>query len=250
MPSVGWLAGALLVGVVMLARRPHRATDRLHRVLEDTTSAAPSAPPASGAGLSDRWVRGASALAGVGLVVLFPSWTSLVVALLIGGLGPFLLNRFEPGSVRRRRERAERDLPLALDLLAACLSSGASFAASARMVALALDGPLALELRTVAVHLELGADPAVVWPTLGPGERMNRVGVAIARACESGAASASSLSRMADDQRARVRREGEAAARRVAVRVAAPLGLCFLPAFVLLAIVPAVLGALTPLVAP
>jgi tight adherence protein B len=64
-----------------------------------------------------------------------------------------------------------------------------------------------------------------------------------------GAAPAVALAQAADAARQERRRRGEAAAREVAVSVVGPLGLCFLPAFVLLGIVPAVLGALGPVLA-
>jgi len=177
-----------------------------------------------------------------------PWIVGLVLGVAIALLGPVALGRLEFRHIRLRRSRVRRDLALMLDLFAACLSSGAPVAVAARSVADALQGPLADDLRAIAVRLDLGADPSVVWRGFGGDDRTRRIGLALARGSLSGTASSSAMSAMADDQRSVVRREGEAAARRVAVRVAAPLGLCFLPAFVLLAIVPAVLGALGPLV--
>ena len=55
------------------------------------------------------------------------------------------------------------------------------------------------------------------------------------------------LDRLAVDARAARRRLGEAEARRLPVRLTFPLVSCTLPSFVLLAIAPAVLGALSTL---
>ena len=55
------------------------------------------------------------------------------------------------------------------------------------------------------------------------------------------------LDRLAAEARAARRRAGEAAARRLPVRLTFPLVICTLPSFVLLAIAPAVLGALSTL---
>jgi tight adherence protein C len=55
------------------------------------------------------------------------------------------------------------------------------------------------------------------------------------------------LERLAFDARQQRRRDAEAAARELPVRLALPLVLCTLPSFVLLAIVPLLLGALSSL---
>lgn len=72
---------------------------------------------------------------------------------------------------------------------------------------------------------------------------------ALGRAAEGGAPVAAAVARLAADARARSRAQGELAARRVGVLVVAPLGLCFLPAFVLLGVVPVVAGLVGPLLA-
>ena len=55
------------------------------------------------------------------------------------------------------------------------------------------------------------------------------------------------LDRLTDEANATRRRQGEAAARRLPVRLSFPLVVCTLPSFVLLAIAPAVLGAISTL---
>jgi pilus assembly protein TadC len=67
---------------------------------------------------------------------------------------------------------------------------------------------------------------------------------ALVRCAESGAAPAAVLRAVADDARAAARTAGEAAARRAAAAAVLPLGLCFLPAFVLAGVVPLVAGLL------
>jgi Flp pilus assembly protein TadB len=239
---------ALLLGAATYASMsPPAAPRRLRRVMpldvvEVRTSDVPGRPRIRSVS-AGRW---ACAGAGVALALLLPPIVGLVMGVAIALLGPVALARLEPRHVRVRRARVQRDLALMLDLFAACLSGGAPVAVAARSVAHALSGPLADDLQAVAVRLDLGADPSEVWRGFGSDDRTRRIGLALARASLTGSATSSALSAMAADQRSSVRREGEAAARRVAVRVAAPLGLCFLPAFVLLGIVPAVLGALAP----
>ena len=68
------------------------------------------------------------------------------------------------------------------------------------------------------------------------------------RSATSGAPISEALSRLAEDERERQRGQVEARVRQIEVKAAAPLGLCLLPAFVLLGIVPLVAGSVTGLV--
>ena len=70
---------------------------------------------------------------------------------------------------------------------------------------------------------------------------------AIAGADRDGLPLAPVLDRLAADARTARRRLGEIAARRLPVRLTFPLVTCTLPSFVLLAIAPAVIGALSTL---
>jgi pilus assembly protein TadC len=90
--------------------------------------------------------------------------------------------------------------------------------------------------------LRLGGDPVACWSVLGEEGELAAFGRALGRAMVSGAPLAEAVARLADDQRARRRRTAEAAARAVGVRAVGPLGLCFLPAFVLVGVVPVIVG--------
>jgi Flp pilus assembly protein TadB len=150
----------------------------------------------------------------------------------------------------RRAERMVRDLPQVADLLASCLEAGAAPAAALEAVCAAVGGPLAEALRPVAVALRLGEDPDRVWSRAaadraGPGAEVlpgpvRRLCRAVARASVTGAPLARTLSGLAEQERERLRWLAEAAARRAGVRAVGPLGACFLPAFLLLGVVPAV----------
>ena len=73
------------------------------------------------------------------------------------------------------------------------------------------------------------------------------LGRTLARAHATGAPVAIAIERLSDDLRARSRAEVEDRARTVGVKAAIPLGLCLLPAFLLLGIVPLAAGLLTSL---
>jgi hypothetical protein len=68
------------------------------------------------------------------------------------------------------------------------------------------------------------------------------VGRAFARAVTSGAPIAESAADLAREHRATARSTAQAAAQRAGVAAVGPLGACFLPAFVLVAVVPLVVG--------
>ncbi|MBA2740308.1 MAG: type II secretion system F family protein, partial [Nocardioidaceae bacterium] len=98
-----------------------------------------------------------------------------------------------------------------------------------------------------AARLELGGEPGLVWAEVASDPVLGRVGRAIVRAGDTGAPVADSLQHLVDDlQRDRLV-DADEVARRVAVRSAGPLGLCFLPAFVLVGVTPTVIGAFSTL---
>ena len=135
-------------------------------------------------------------------------------------------------------------------LLAVTLASGASPSSALTAVAAAVEGPIAAELRSAVHGLRLGRDPARVWRELSSRPGMAALGRAMARAVETGASVSDALHRLAEDLHASARLEGERKARTVGVRAAAPLGLCLLPAFVLLGVVPLVASTVSALLVP
>ncbi|MER6224634.1 hypothetical protein ABT189_29470, partial [Streptomyces sp900105755] len=62
------------------------------------------------------------------------------------------------------------------------------------------------------------------------------------RADESGMPAAAPVARLASDARAEWARSATARARRAAVLISAPVGLCFLPAFIAVGVLPVVIG--------
>jgi pilus assembly protein TadC len=69
----------------------------------------------------------------------------------------------------------------------------------------------------------------------------------VIRAHHSGAALADVLNRVAADLRRDLRAQAETAAAHASVKAVLPLGLCFLPAFLLIGVVPVVAGFTTAL---
>jgi len=142
----------------------------------------------------------------------------------------------------REAARAERQLPLAADLLAACIAAGAGPVTAAQAVGETLAGPVGDALARGAAEVRLGGEPAAAWQRLAalPGarclaRRLERPGVP-------GLPLAAPAARHPAETRAEWARAATARARRAAVMVSAPVGLCFLPAFVAVGVVPVVIG--------
>lgn len=154
------------------------------------------------------------------------------------------VRRMEPPSARRRREAIEEALPHVVDLLSACLAVGQAPGPALDQVAAVVDGPLHEELVAVSARLRLGTDPVTVWRDVSRHPHLGPWGRCVLRAVDSGASVADAMARLADDLRRESRAGVEARARTVGVRAALPLGLCLLPAFVLLGVVPLVAGSL------
>jgi pilus assembly protein TadC len=134
------------------------------------------------------------------------------------------------------------ELPLTLDLLGVCLRAGMPLVAALETVADALPGPFSDDLRVVARLQRLGAAPPTAWAEVAGDPDLAPVARAVARSAESGSRLAAAFDRLAADRRAALASTGLGRARTAGVVAMAPLGLCFLPAFVCLGIVPIVLS--------
>jgi hypothetical protein len=133
-------------------------------------------------------------------------------------------------------------LPLVAELLAACLAAGAAPGAAADAVGRTLEGPLAKALLRVSAELRLGGDPAQCWSRVRALPRADVLGRWMERADTTGVPPVAEVSRLAAAYRAERSRSAGSRARRAAVLATAPLGLCFLPAFLAVGVVPVVIG--------
>ena len=168
---------------------------------------------------------------------LAPGWTALSVP-----------RAAAPGRRRGHRpaDRGRGSLPppVLLDVVAAVLHAGAPVTTSLRVVGQAAsaqgDVRAGQELLGLAERhdLALGGVDASAPPWVSALDEV----LLLAR--ESGAAVAPLLAAAAAEDRRRQAASARAAAARLGVRVVLPTGLCLLPAFVLLAIVPLVLALL------
>lgn len=219
-------------------RRPDRAG--LGDVVRPPAEVRPDGGPEPPA-----WTWPASVVAGAGVWFLLGGVAGLVLGLLTVSVLPILIARLEPAAARRRRLLLVRSGPLVADLLAASLSAGIPLEAAVPQVAGAIGGPAGQLLDSVHRRWLLGEATERTWAAVVAEPGVGGVARAVVRSSRTGAPLADLLSQTAAD----LRDEASAAAltqvRAASVKAVLPLGLCLLPAFVLLGIVP-VIGGLIP----
>ncbi|MGW0991611.1 type II secretion system F family protein [Streptomyces sp. NPDC002486] len=236
------LAAAWVARRLMRARRRRRMRRRLTE-LSGIREAAVAVPLPEWRGVARRW----SAPVGVACA----GW------LLVGGLAGAAVGLGGAVGVwrwRLRREtagtdagapslaEASRQLPLAADLLAACVAAGAGPVVAAQAVGEALGGPVGDALAQGAAEVRLGGEPGSAWRRLGALPGSGGLARLLERADVSGVPAAVPVARLAAEARADWGRAASARARRAGVMVSAPVGLCFLPAFIAVGVLPVVIG--------
>jgi Flp pilus assembly protein TadB len=183
-------------------------------------------------------------LGGLAVALLIGGWWSVPIGAAVGLAVDRGLRRMEPAAVCAARLRAVADLPLAADLLAAALRAGTPVDRAVFAVGDAVGGPLGERFATVGRSLQLGGTPAEAWTHLDDVPGAARLTAAAVRSSASGGALATALVRLADELRSDRSVAAQTAAQRAGVLIVLPLGLCFLPAFVLAGLVPVVVAVL------
>ncbi len=227
---------------------------------------------------SARWASHASrptlrqilgAAFGACAVGLFIGGAGGVIAGVITGVGLLVFgSRRVSENEMRARQRLIAAAPPAVDLFAAALAAGLLPADAASVVASAFhDGDESLEggktgtsgnpaepVREIAARfaaaaraLREGAEPEIAWRELSIDAATAPVAAAALRASRTGAPASQTVAKAARDVWHGAEQAAQAQIRAVAVRATAPLALCFLPAFVLVGVVPTALGLLTEL---
>lgn len=185
-------------------------------------------------------------IAGVAAVVAAVAALGPAHGGLVGIVGAPLAAAGTARLARRSRLRPDgrrvATLPLTVDLLAAALRAGQPVDAALGAAAATADARTSAELGQVAGLLRLGADPPDAWQSLLTDPVLGGVARTACRSAQSGIRLAGNLEQLGRELRADTRAAAQARAHRAAVWVMAPLGLCFLPAFVCLGVVPTVIG--------
>lgn len=190
-----------------------------------------------------RWWGTAVATSAALVSVPFP-W-SLPVAAALALACHVLLARMEPGSVRRRRERLLMQQPEVLDLLSASLEAGAPLRGAVRQIAEIAPEPSAQMLREVDAHVGVGFSETQAWQNLRGDAVWAEVARDLARAAMTGEAVTEILRARAEAARRARHNQLAAKARTVGVKSVGPMMVCFLPAFILVGVVPIIAGTVS-----
>lgn len=222
-------------------RRERRLRRRLGELLAAAQATAVG-PRYEGRELLRRWLP----VAGVGCAgwVLVGGVPGVVVGLVVAaGLWWWRLRQVAGTGVQEADLReAARQLPLAADLLAACIAAGAGPVIAAQAVGEALGGPVGEGLARGAAEVRLGSEPGEAWRRLAMTPGAEPLARLLTRADVTGVPAAGPVAGLAADARADWGRAATVRARRAAVLVTAPVGLCFLPAFIAVGVLPIVIG--------
>lgn len=148
-------------------------------------------------------------------------------------------------SGRRKTDRdVVRELPETLDLLAVCLEAGAPMTNAIATVAEVSPSATAAILHGIDAQLQVGRDPQDAWGSLAGHPDWGPPARDAARSARSGTSLVECLRVHADEARRRRREQETKQARSVGVKSVQPLAVCFLPAFVLIGVVPLVASLL------
>jgi len=132
------------------------------------------------------------------------------------------------------------DVAGVIDLLALTLRGGAGLVEAMEAVASRVGGLLGLHLQTVAAARRWGVEDATAWASVP--SAWQPAARALRMAATAGVPPADVLARAAEEVRRAEQQRLEVATATLGIRIVLPLGLAFLPAFVLTTVVPIVLA--------
>jgi pilus assembly protein TadC len=236
------LACAAAVAAVLLALRPPAAVP----AARSSEAARPVSPPGRARRSLRRWV--VAAAAGCGGWVVVGGVPGAVAGAVVAAIAAVVLAHAEPAVVRREREEAAREFPHLVALLSATLRAGAAPLDGLATVTAALPGAAARRVEPLLAGARFGGSLGSLDPAgqaLADDEVLAPLVRTLARAERSGSSIVEAVERLADELEAEAGAAAEDAARQVGVAAAVPLGVCLLPAFLLIGIVPTVAGLLS-----
>ncbi len=201
-----------------------------------------------------RGLLGATAICVAGMALAPGLWW---VVIAVAGVAGVVLGQLPTRRSAAQRAADRRLIAVHAELLASCLDAGMAVGPSLRAVSDVLSdtgpptsrsppddaGPLAV-LDAVAAMLALGADPSAAWRIAELDADLAPLAAAARRSAAGGGGLAQAVREHAAQLRQEIAASSVRAAGRAGVMMTAPLGVCFLPAFLCLGLAPVVVGLL------
>ncbi len=180
-------------------------------------------------------------LAAAALLLMGQPVIALVVAAVM-----FFLPDYWVVSVRDQRQAAmQADAADTIDQLTICVEAGLGFDAALARVATTTDGPLTDELRHTISDLQAGVPRAQALRALSDRAQIveiRQLVTALLQAQKHGVPMAETLRIQSSEMRLKRKQRTEEKAAKLTVKMLFPIILCFLPVFMIITMVPAVLS--------
>jgi pilus assembly protein TadC len=180
--------------------------------------------------------------AGVGVAIVLWDLFPVIIPLAVGVVPAvwIALGKLEPSSARHRREVTLNVLPEALDLMGACLRAGQPLRTASITVGQAMGPPMGVLFNSVNHAISVGMSDEQAWKVLGDDPVIGEVARDIARCASWGTTTVEVLAHHSRALRRAAAQCRINRAKQVGVKSVLPLGLCYLPAFLLLGVVPVI----------
>lgn len=184
------------------------------------------------------WIALAAAMVIVGPMLF--GQRGLLLAVLVGGLGPYMWLR---RTIRKRHRLISRALPDAMDLLVACVEAGLALDAALVRVGDATEGPLGGEIRLTLTEIAVGRPRQEALLELGTRsgvEDLDNFLRPIIQAERAGVSIGDALRTQANSMREQRRQRAKEKAEKIPAKMTVPMVVFFLPCIMLVAVAPAV----------
>ena len=167
------------------------------------------------------------------------------LAILLAVVFPLVIGRLASSEQTTQQQELAKQLPHALELLGLSLAAGCPLKTAIDQAGRHCLEPTATLLAEVSARIEIGLSAQAAWEELKDHPVWGRAATDLAQASRSGSSLAKLLAAHSEDARVLYRSNRERWARTVSVRAVLPLTLCYLPAFILVGVVPILAGVLT-----
>jgi tight adherence protein C len=180
----------------------------------------------------------------VAALLLFLSGQPLIA--LIAAVALFFLPDYWVVSVRDKRQAAMQGAaPDTIDQMTICVEAGLGFDAALNRVASTTDGPLTDELRHTISDIQAGVPRAQALRALSDRAQIveiRQLVTALLQAQKHGVPLAETLRIQSSEMRLKRKQRTEEKAAKLTVKMLFPIIVCFMPVFIIVTVVPALIG--------